>query len=111
MITAGIPLPLPEIIPVFLRALPVREDLEEAQPCYAALMALLTGPHAALMQPHLAEVLRIFAKIENRKECAGPIRTSVAGLVRQLAAQPHVQALVGQLAPELQQHLSKYLTA
>lgn len=110
MIMSGVDMPLPEVLPHFLRALPIKEDFEEAEPVYQCLLSLITGPKSALLQPHLPEVLRIFAKLENHKELTPTLRAAITTVVQQLIAMPALHGLIAQLPADLQERLQKYLT-
>ncbi|KAG2492093.1 hypothetical protein HYH03_009587 [Edaphochlamys debaryana] len=96
-------LPLEQVLPVFLGALPLKEDLKEAPPVYGALCALVTGDQAQRIAPLVPQVVAAFGAAAVQQP---PLpATVVAGVARTLAgltqAYPgHMQPLVTSLPAE-----------
>jgi hypothetical protein len=106
---AGEALPLETILPTFLGALPLREDMEEAVPVYRALCALLTGPATAQrVAQFVPQVVQAFGAAAVQPGVPNHVKGFVAATVAQLAEQyaehmgPLVAALPGEQRAALQ---------
>lgn len=89
-------LPLGDVLPVFLGALPLKNDYLENRPVFRALFLLFnTNPQA--LEPHLARILAVFAFVldpSGPDQLGEELRGELIGLVRVLGqAQP--QAVQG----------------
>jgi hypothetical protein len=100
-------LPLESILPTFLGALPLREDMEEAVPVYRALCSIVTGPAAQRVARFVPQVVRAFGAAVVQPGVPDHVRAFVAAAVAQLAGQypEHMQPLVVALPGEQQQAL------
>ncbi|KXZ49857.1 hypothetical protein GPECTOR_19g308 [Gonium pectorale] len=77
-------LPLEAVLPVFLGALPLREDLKEAPPVYGALCGLLTGDQAQRIASFVPGIVSAFGAAAVQQP---PLPAAVVGvLARTLAA-------------------------
>ncbi|GFR46415.1 hypothetical protein Agub_g7997, partial [Astrephomene gubernaculifera] len=81
---AGV-LPLEAVLPVVLGALPLREDVKEAEPLYGALCGLMTGEHAQRIAPLVPQLVAAFgaAAVQQQPPLPPPV---VGHMARTLAA-------------------------
>jgi hypothetical protein len=101
--TMPLELPLPQLLPVWLASLPVREDVDERNTALLGLLTLAEANGAALL-PFAGEVARIAAyEVANdavREELRTALRQLVAALAQQEQAAALVQEAMGRLDAE-----------
>ena len=110
-IACGLTMPLEQVLPVFLNALPLREDFEESGICYTSISMLLENPAACgsqlpLMFQKLIQGLSLPAdKLKDSVKVEGLTR------VRTFAQQypQQFQQIVSSLSPQEQQTLQQML--
>eukprot|EP00741_Cyanophora_paradoxa_P021221 tig00000237_g20482.t1 len=100
--------PLPQVLPVLLAALPLKSDRDEEPVVYRALRALYDSKNPAL-EPCFERVLEVLGEGVASGQSSGPVRAQVADFVRAVVAQ-HRDA-VAQMLPRLSsgQHLAPFL--
>ncbi|KAF0972696.1 hypothetical protein FDP41_008945 [Naegleria fowleri] len=111
-IACGLQMPLDQVLPVFLSALPLREDFEECPICYTSLSMLLenpnntTGPLLPQILQKLVEGLTLPAERMKDK-----VKMSILESIRKFSQQygQQFQQLVASLPPNQQQALQQML--
>ncbi len=104
-------LPLESIMPTFLGALPLKEDMEEAVPVYKALCSIVTGSAAQRVASLMPQVVQAFGAVAVQPEVPEHVKGFVAETVRTLVQQypQHMEPLVRALPAEQQQALQAFL--
>jgi len=112
ILTATASLPLKEILPVWLQAVPLKVDFQENKMVYHAIFHLIKTSNEA-MANYLPQVMSIFARSlgspDVEAELQAEIVTIVKWLLQQYASQ--LQQIIGGLPQEEQQNLHKFLSA
>eukprot|EP00897_Mesotaenium_endlicherianum_P001169 jgi/Mesen1/11052/ME000099S10502 len=84
--------PLEQVLPVMVRALPLREDHEEAAPVYGALCSLISASH-----PQVLPVMVRALPLREDHEEAAPVYGALCSLIS--ASHPQILPLIPQLVP------------
>eukprot|EP00891_Asterochloris_glomerata_P009671 jgi/Astpho2/9671/e_gw1.00146.14.1_t len=106
ILALGAHMPVDQVLPVMLGALPLREDFDEAQPVYSSLCHLATNPNSAQgVVPQVPAIVQALGAVAVQEAAPLEVRRSVAGVVQQLASQHAAQLQpVLQALPQDQQH-------
>jgi importin-4 len=110
MMAAAAQLPLESILPVFLQALPLREDLHEAVPAYQALCHLVLGDQAGRMSSVLQSVMAAFGGVVLQEGVEERVKVDVGKCVAELHQRyaQQVDPLIAALPQEQQAALLEY---
>eukprot|EP01027_Heterolobosea_sp_BB2_P019008 GEZU01026710.1.p1 GENE.GEZU01026710.1~~GEZU01026710.1.p1 ORF type:complete len:1040 (+),score=368.13 GEZU01026710.1:323-3442(+) len=94
-------LPLNQIIPVFVAALPLREDLQENEVVYDCLFRLIEE-QKDLVAPHMGAIMKVFAQVLGTDNVSDAIQANMVGLIKSLHAQypQQFEALLNSLDPK-----------
>ena len=105
---------IPQVVPIFLKGLPLKEDLREAVVVYRALAKLTTAPEtSARVLPLAAPIIHAFAAASVQpglpSEALGEVGRAMVALQAQHKQQ--LEALVQSLPAEQQQGLARLMAA
>ncbi|KAJ7247679.1 hypothetical protein O6H91_Y377800 [Diphasiastrum complanatum] len=79
-------LPLSQVLPAFVNALPLKEDMEESSIVYGCLCNLLLASRPEVL-PHVPEIISIFAQIIVSEDTNGEIKEGIGRTVSHLLSQ------------------------
>lgn len=103
-------IPLPQVLPVLLAALPLQSDFTEALNIFASLMALLSSNDATALSL-LPQILLAFAHpLVPDSKYDDETKGTVISFLKSGMTQPNMQAAYAQLPVEVQQVLTESLT-
>eukprot|EP00976_Prorocentrum_cordatum_P064155 1177383-Prorocentrum_minimum.AAC.4 len=109
----GGPLPVGKTVGLLLAALPIKDDIEEAEAAYGGLCSALESKDPQVL-PHAVGILRAFATALIFDVTGGEVTVArMRATVRMLAAEYSVQleGMVAQLPPDEQNALQQLRTA
>ncbi|CAN6465263.1 unnamed protein product [Victoria cruziana] len=94
-------IPLNQVLPVLLKALPLKDDLEESMPVYGCLSGLIVSNNPEI-RPSIPEVLRVFGQIVMSLEETSEVKVRVGVAFCHLLSRygDHIQPIMGSLPPE-----------
>uniref|UniRef100_A0A383W429 Importin N-terminal domain-containing protein n=1 Tax=Tetradesmus obliquus TaxID=3088 RepID=A0A383W429_TETOB len=91
-------LPLGQVLPVLLGALPLKEDLSETTPAVAALCKLLLSDQLSEIQQFVPQIVQVFGQVAVQIAAPTEAKVGVAQTLMNMQAKYH-----GQMAPLLAQ--------
>jgi len=86
--------PLEHVLPVFLEALPLQSDMEEAERVYACVCSLLAAENPAMESNLPRALLGLALALQPTHKANDDVKENVRQCLAQIAAQPHRQARV-----------------
>lgn len=108
-------LPLDQVLPVFLRALPLRKDFEENKTVYPALFTLYQQhfqKFEAVLTASLPLLVSVFAKALGNDNVQQEYQVNMVSMLKVLLQQnaSNLQQMVSALPPQEQQNLTVFLS-
>lgn len=102
--------PMDQLMPAFLRLLPLRKDFQENEPVYKCIFELIKSSNAAIAG-HMGTVLSIFAKALGSNDVQPEIQQEMVHIGKALLQQfgSQLQTTINSLPQTEQQNLQKYL--
>eukprot|EP00878_Enallax_costatus_P019883 GHUV01020993.1.p1 GENE.GHUV01020993.1~~GHUV01020993.1.p1 ORF type:complete len:804 (+),score=291.15 GHUV01020993.1:1449-3860(+) len=102
-------LPLGQVLPVLLGAMPLKEDLNETTPAVNAVCTLLMADRLTELQQHVPQIIQVFGQVAAQVTCPMEARSMVARTLMQLQAKypEHMRPLLSQLPSEQQTALQQ----
>ncbi|KAK1594076.1 hypothetical protein QYE76_027184 [Lolium multiflorum] len=93
-------IPLNQVLPVFINALPLKEDHEESMAVYSCLCNLLLSSHPQILA-QVAEVIHVFAQVVVSPDESDEVKTIIGKAVSYLISSygQQMQAILGALPP------------
>ncbi|CAL4921877.1 unnamed protein product [Urochloa decumbens] len=76
-------IPLNQVLPVFIKALPLKEDHEESMPVYSCICSLLLSSHPQIL-PLVPDVIHVFAQVVVSPDETDEIKTNIGKAVSHL---------------------------
>ncbi|BDA47413.1 Importin-4 [Coccomyxa sp. Obi] len=104
--TVGSQVPLEQVLPVLLGALPLQEDIDESEAVYGSLCGLLLHPDTApRVAPYLPQTLQVLGAVLTNEAVEEAVRRQVAHSLMQLQSQQgnaggSISALLTSLPPD-----------
>ncbi|CAM6009508.1 unnamed protein product [Sphagnum balticum] len=94
-------LPLNQILPVLISALPLKEDMEESETVYGCLCGLISASHPQIM-PFVPQLVPVFAQVVVSKDTSTVLKMGIGRAVMQLCGQygDQMQTLLSSLPPD-----------
>lgn len=94
-------LPLSQVLPVLISALPLKEDMEECEIVYGCLCGLVLAGHSEIL-PLVPQLISVFAKAVVANETPSDVKLGIGRAVMQLCSQygDQMQSVLGSLPPE-----------
>ncbi|KAL2650159.1 hypothetical protein R1flu_018287 [Riccia fluitans] len=94
-------MPLSQVLPVLVGALPLKEDIEESESVYGALCGLICASHPDILQ-FIPQLVPVFAQTVASEEVKAEVKTVIGQAVSQLwlAYKEQMQGLLGALPPQ-----------
>ncbi|KAK9905642.1 hypothetical protein WJX75_003705 [Coccomyxa subellipsoidea] len=105
----GSQVPLEQVVPVLLHALPLQEDMDEAEAVYGSLCGLLLHPDTApRVAPVLPQILQALGAVLTTEDVQEGVRRQVAQCLVQLQSDSSISALLTALPQEQRSALAKF---
>ena len=103
ILSAPASVPLPQVLPVWLKCLPIKDDFQEADPVACALVLLLDAPESGLAAyvDQVAYILLACLCVEEPNQVPDATRAATATKLKALPATA-TQAAFAKLSPEQQ---------
>jgi len=76
-------IPLNQVLPVFIKALPLKEDHEESMPVYSCICSLLLSSHPQIL-PLVPDVIHVFAQVVVSPDESDEVKTNIGKAVSHL---------------------------
>ncbi|KAF8756351.1 hypothetical protein HU200_011068 [Digitaria exilis] len=76
-------IPLNQVLPVFIKALPLKEDHEESMPVYSCVCSLLLSSHPQIL-PLVPDVIHVFAQVVVSPDESDEVKTNIGKAVSHL---------------------------
>lgn len=76
-------IPVDQVLPVFLSALPLREDFEENDIIYSSIISLIQAGHSCAAK-HIKEILVLFAKVITLKTTQADVKSKIEFTLKQM---------------------------
>ncbi|RLN18629.1 uncharacterized protein C2845_PM02G31000 [Panicum miliaceum] len=76
-------IPLNQVLPVFIKALPLKEDHEESMPVYSCICSLLLSSHPQIL-PLVPGVIHVFAQVVVSPDESDEVKTNIGKAVSHL---------------------------
>ncbi|CAN6284845.1 unnamed protein product [Urochloa humidicola] len=76
-------IPLNQVLPVFIKALPLKEDHEESMPVYSCICSLLLSSHPQIL-PLVPDVIHVFAQVVVSQDESDEVKTNIGKAVSHL---------------------------
>ncbi|OEL17886.1 Importin subunit beta-4, partial [Dichanthelium oligosanthes] len=76
-------IPLNQVLPVFIKALPLKEDHEESMPVYSCICSLLLSSHPQIL-PLVPDVIHVFAQVVVSPHESDEVKTNIGKAVSHL---------------------------
>jgi len=104
-------LPLDQVLPVFLKALPLKKDFEENKTVYNSIFQLFRSQNTTVMS-NLPLVLTLFAKVLGSEDVEQEIQIEIINMLKTLFQQHggQLEQIVKALPTEEQLNLQKFLS-
>jgi len=104
-------IPLDQVLPVFLNALPLKKDMQENKSVYNSIFSLFRTQHPAL-SPHVPTVISIFARVLGNPQVEQELQIEMVNLIKSLISQHsgHIEGIIKALPSQEQQNLQKFLS-
>ncbi|KAF9580196.1 hypothetical protein BGW38_003260 [Lunasporangiospora selenospora] len=79
--------PLDQVLPVFIQALPLKRDFEENEPVYKLLFSLIRSQNASVA-PHIGHLMKVFTEVLSKEDELKPhTRAEMVEIAQALSAQ------------------------
>ncbi|XP_031497827.1 uncharacterized protein LOC116262518 [Nymphaea colorata] len=94
-------IPLNQVLPVLLKALPLKDDLEESMPVYGCLCSLIVSSNPEI-RSFIPEVIRVFGQIVMSSEESSEVKAQVGRAFCHLVScyGDQIQPIMGSLPPD-----------
>ncbi|XP_068648422.1 uncharacterized protein [Aristolochia californica] len=103
-------IPLNQVLPVFLKVLPLKEDHEESMAVYGCVCKLVLESNPQILS-HVPELVRLFAEVVSSPEESGDVKTQVGMALHHLISLygHQMQPILSSLSPALANALASSL--
>lgn len=102
-------IPLQNVLPILIGALPLKEDFEENQTVYNCLFTLIQSGNS-IVTPHIPAIVNIFASVLGSPDLDSTLQAQMITILQQMRTQPWFGQVVESLQPQKRDNLQTYLS-